>query len=97
MSVCVCVCVWGGGGNNQQQGQNTRERNGQSRARERRGRGREGEREGDVLLYNLFFRDEKGQVGGELLLGGTDPNHYTGDLKFVKLSEETYWQFEMDQ
>ena len=59
--------------------------------------GRKRERERSLLLHDLFSRDEKGRVGGELLLGGTDPNHYTGELKFVDLTEETYWQFKMDQ
>jgi len=34
--------------------------------------------------------------GGELTLGGTDPNHYTGSFTYVPLTEETYWEFSMD-
>jgi len=34
--------------------------------------------------------------GGELVLGGTDPNHYTGNFTWVPLSAETYWQFDVD-
>lgn len=34
--------------------------------------------------------------GGEMLLGGTDPKHYTGDITYVPLSSETYWAFQMD-
>ena len=41
-------------------------------------------------------RDVKGKIGGELLLGGTDPTHYKGSLSYVSLSSETYWQFELD-
>jgi cathepsin D len=41
-------------------------------------------------------RDESGKEGGELLLGGTDPNHYSGNLTYVPLSSETYWEFKMD-
>lgn len=44
-----------------------------------------------------MHRDEKtGELGGELLLGGSDPSHYTDPLKFVTLSQETYWAFRMD-
>lgn len=34
---------------------------------------------------------------GELLLGGTDPNHFSGELKYVDLNAEKFWQFTMDR
>jgi len=33
---------------------------------------------------------------GELVLGGVDEKHYTGDFDFVPLSSETYWQVALD-
>merc|ERR1712107_220014 len=33
---------------------------------------------------------------GELVFGGVDEKHYTGDFNFVPLSSETYWQVAMD-
>jgi phytepsin len=36
------------------------------------------------------------KVGGELVLGGVDPNHYTGDFVYVPLSQKTYWRFNVD-
>lgn len=33
---------------------------------------------------------------GELIFGGVDKKHYTGDFSFVPLSSETYWQIDMD-
>ena len=44
----------------------------------------------------LLYRNENSTLGGELLLGGTDPNHFIGDLSYIPLSAETYWQFKMD-
>lgn len=34
--------------------------------------------------------------GGELVLGGVDPSHYTGDFTYVPLSNELYWEFTAD-
>jgi phytepsin len=31
--------------------------------------------------------------GGELVLGGTDPSHYTGSFTFTPLTNQTYWEF----
>lgn len=39
-----------------------------------------------------FYLSEKSGQDGELDLGGIDPLHYTGDLNYVPLSSETYWE-----
>lgn len=41
-------------------------------------------------------RNESGSTGGEMTLGGLDPSHYTGDLFYVPLANQTYWNFKMD-
>ena len=33
---------------------------------------------------------------GELLLGGTNPDHYSGDITYVSLDQETYWHIVLD-
>jgi len=33
---------------------------------------------------------------GELVFGGVDPKHYTGDFTFVPLSSESYWEVALD-
>jgi len=52
------------------------------------------------LVQNQVFsfwlnRNEGANPGGELILGGTDPSHYTGDIFYVSLSNETYWEFKL--
>jgi phytepsin len=34
--------------------------------------------------------------GGELVLGGVDSSHYTGQFTFVPLTNQTYWEFALD-
>lgn len=43
------------------------------------------------LNRNPFVR-----MGGELILGGYDPNKFTGDFSYVPVSSATHWQIKMD-
>ncbi|XP_023251561.1 cathepsin D-like [Seriola lalandi dorsalis] len=53
-----------------------------------------------LLPQNVFSfyisRDPAATVGGELTLGGTDPQYYTGDLHYVNVTRKAYWQIEMN-
>ncbi|KAL4613472.1 cathepsin D-like [Arapaima gigas] len=53
------------------------------------------------LRKNIFSfylnRNQSGQVGGELLLGGTDRAYYNGNFYYMKVTQKGYWQIDMSQ
>jgi len=43
-----------------------------------------------------FYLNRQAGGDGELLLGGVDAAHYTGNFTYVTLTNTTYWEFAMD-
>ncbi|XP_029438335.1 cathepsin D [Rhinatrema bivittatum] len=48
-------------------------------------------------VFSFYLnRNPTSQPGGELLLGGTDPEYYSGDFHYVNITRKAYWQIRMD-
>ncbi|CAO2636908.1 Ren1 [Lemmus lemmus] len=46
------------------------------------------------VYYNLSYRDSH-LLGGEVVLGGSDPQHYQGNFHYVSVSKTGSWQITM--
>ncbi|KAK6159742.1 hypothetical protein DH2020_003123 [Rehmannia glutinosa] len=50
----------------------------------------------DEKVFSFWLnRDTEAEVGGEIVFGGVDPDHYKGNHSYVPVTEKGYWQFEM--
>eukprot|EP01060_Flectonema_neradi_P041068 TRINITY_DN95_c0_g1_i1.p1 TRINITY_DN95_c0_g1~~TRINITY_DN95_c0_g1_i1.p1 ORF type:complete len:387 (+),score=90.55 TRINITY_DN95_c0_g1_i1:125-1285(+) len=50
----------------------------------------------DAGQFSFWLSATPGKDGGELALGGTDPDKYSGDFNYVPVTKEGYWQIEAD-
>ncbi|GAM20147.1 hypothetical protein SAMD00019534_033220 [Acytostelium subglobosum LB1] len=47
-------------------------------------------------LFAFWLSKTPGANGGELTFGSIDSSKYTGDITYLPLTNETYWEFKMD-
>ncbi|XP_028266295.1 pepsin A-like [Parambassis ranga] len=46
-------------------------------------------------IFSVYLSSDSAQ-GSEVVFGGADPSHYTGQITWIPLSSATYWQIQMD-
>ena len=44
----------------------------------------------------FLYRNPDADLGGVMVLGGSDPSLYEGEMTYVDVDAATYWQINMD-
>lgn len=54
-------------------------------------------KENKSLTSSPAPRNPDSSLGGELLFGGFDPSRFTGTLNWVPVTQQGYWQIQLDK
>uniref|UniRef100_F7FJK8 renin n=1 Tax=Monodelphis domestica TaxID=13616 RepID=F7FJK8_MONDO len=46
-------------------------------------------------VFSIYYSRSSGKNGGELILGGSDPNYYQGTFHYINTSRPHFWQIQM--
>ena len=49
------------------------------------------------LIINITKSDKDGEYGGEMFIGGSNPNFYHGELHYVNIFQDSHWVFLLDR
>ncbi|NP_080249.2 gastricsin precursor [Mus musculus] len=47
-------------------------------------------------LFGVYLGSQQGSNGGQIVFGGVDENLYTGELTWIPVTQELYWQITID-
>ena len=53
-------------------------------------------RKKNLILFAFLYRNPDADLGGVMVLGGSDPSLYEGEMTYVDVDAATYWQINMD-
>lgn len=49
------------------------------------------------MRFVCFLSLSNSEQGSEVVFGGVDSSHYTGQVTWIPLTSATYWQIKMDR
>ncbi|KAG0041386.1 Vacuolar protease A [Gryganskiella cystojenkinii] len=51
----------------------------------------------DDPVFAFYLAQDGGSTGGQMTLGGVDPNHFTGDIEWHAVTRKGYWEIALNK